>query len=180
MPPPMMSGGQFTEKDLANAQLPAAPESDNNLEVLLRPGLLADVEIIVERIPNAIHVPAQACVSKRTASRSRSGEERQSVRDERPIKPLKRSESTMIIAAGLNAGRDRALSDPFAKPGDKKEGKSGMAARRRWPCRRRRWRRAPGRQISDVDPFQSTFPNCTWGSPASWCTSCAACSPCWA
>ena len=39
-------------------------EEDSQLDVLLRPGLLADVEIIVEKIPNAIHVPAQAVFEK--------------------------------------------------------------------------------------------------------------------
>ena len=63
--PPMGGGsGRFTEDDLANAKLPPPPEQDSQLDVLLRPGLLADVEIIVEKIPNAIHIPAQAVFEK--------------------------------------------------------------------------------------------------------------------
>ena len=57
---------QFSEQDLNNAKLPPPPEDDNQLDVLLRPGLLADVEIIVEKIPNAIHVPTQAVFEKET------------------------------------------------------------------------------------------------------------------
>ena len=55
---PTLRPGQFSEKDLANAKLPPPVEADNQLDVLLRPGLLADVEIIVEKIPDAINIPA--------------------------------------------------------------------------------------------------------------------------
>jgi multidrug efflux pump subunit AcrA (membrane-fusion protein) len=111
--------GQFSEKDLAGAKLPPPPEEDTQLEVLLRPGLLADVEIIVEKLPNVIHIPAQALFEKdgkpmvyvQTGNRW----------DERLIKPLKRSESTLIVASGLNAGELVALSNPNAKPGGKKK-----------------------------------------------------------
>jgi len=111
--------GQFSEKDLADAKLPPPPEEDTQLEVLLRPGLLADVEIIVEKLPNVIHIPAQALFEK-------DGKPMVYVRagnrwDERLIKPLKRSESTLIVESGLNAGELVALSNPNARPGDKKK-----------------------------------------------------------
>jgi HlyD family secretion protein len=117
--------GQFTDKELAAADLPPAPEADNNLEVLIRPGLLADVEIILEKVPNAIHVPAQAVFEK-------DGKQIVWIKnggrwDEREIKPLKRTESTMIIASGLKPGEIVALSDPNAKPGEK--GKDRGAAK---------------------------------------------------
>ncbi len=126
MPPGGMRSGQFSEQELANAKLPPAVEADNQLDVLLRPGLLADVEIIIEKIPNAINIPAQAVFEKdgkpivyvRTANRW----------DERAIKPLKRSESTMVVASGLTPGETIAMSDPNAKPGDKKKEKSGGGA----------------------------------------------------
>ena len=91
--------------------------------MLIRPGLLADVEIILEKIPNAIHVPAQAVFEK-------DGKQIVWVKngrrwDEREVKPLKRTESTMIIASGLKPGETVALSDPNAKPGDKKKEKGG-------------------------------------------------------
>jgi hypothetical protein len=41
--------------------------------------------------------------------------------EERPIKPMKRSESVMVIASGVKPGDVIAMSDPFAKPGDKKK-----------------------------------------------------------
>ena len=115
----LSSTGQFSEKDLADAKLPPPPEEDTQLEVLLRPGLLADVEITVEKLPNVIHIPAQALFEK-------DGKPMVYVRagnrwDERLIKPLKRSESTLIVESGLNAGELVALSNPNAKPGDKKK-----------------------------------------------------------
>jgi Membrane-fusion protein len=124
-PPPMMMGmsrSQFSEKDFENAKLPPPPEADNNLDVLMRPGLLADVEIILEKIPNAINIPAQAVFEK-------DGKKIVYVRnqnkwDERAIKPLKRSESTIVVAEGLKAGETIAMSDPNAKPGDKKKDKA--------------------------------------------------------
>jgi HlyD family secretion protein len=122
MPGGMMFGSAaqaFSEKDLENAKLPPAPGEDSQLDVLLRPGLLADVEIIVEKIPNAIHIPAQAVFEKegKMLVYVRSG----SRWEPREVKPLKRSESTMVIASGLNPGETIALSDPNARPGDKKK-----------------------------------------------------------
>jgi multidrug resistance efflux pump len=124
----MGAPGQFSKKDMDNAKLPPPPEEDSQLEVLLRPGLLADVEIIVEKIPNALHIPVQAVFDKegKLLVYVKSG----NTFEPREIKPLKRSESTMVIADGLKAGETIALADPTAKPGDKKKDdkKAGGAA----------------------------------------------------
>ncbi len=109
--------GGFTAAQMAAAQLPAPPEEDSQLDVLLRPGLLADVEIVVENIPDAIHIPVQAVFEK-------SGDsivyvQQRNRFEEREIKPLKRSESTMVIAEGLEPGEVVALADPNAKPGER-------------------------------------------------------------
>jgi hypothetical protein len=109
---------QFTDKDLENARLPPPPEEESQLEVLLRPGLLADVEIIVEKIPNAVHVPAQAVFEK--DGKPVVYVQVKEVFEPRVVKPLKRSESTMVIAEGLKAGEVVALADPTARRGDKK------------------------------------------------------------
>jgi hypothetical protein len=126
LPGGMMRGfggptGPFTEKDLAEAKLPPPPEEDSQLEVLLRPGLLADVEIIVEKIPNAIHVPAQAVFEKegKPVVYVKVGERF----EPRFVKLSKRSESAVVIAEGLKPGETIALADPFARPGQKKEEK---------------------------------------------------------
>ena len=111
---------QFSDKDLENAELPTPPEADSQLDVLLRPGLLADVEIIVEKVPNALHIPLQAVFEKdgipivyvKNGSRF----------DERRIKPLKRSESVLVVAEGLSAGEQVALSDPNKSNKKNKQG----------------------------------------------------------
>jgi hypothetical protein len=119
--------GAFTAKDLENAKLPPPVEEGSQLDVLLRPGLLADVEIILEKYPNAVHVPNQAVFEK-------EGKQLVYVRtgggkwEERVIKPLKRSESVMVISSGVKQGDVVAMSDPTAKPGDKKKDKPASAS----------------------------------------------------
>jgi hypothetical protein len=110
--------------EIENAKLPPPPEEDNQLEVLLRPGLLADVEIIVEKVPNAVHVPNQA-VFERQGKLVVFVRNAKGVFEERAIRPLKRSESSMIIESGVKPGEVIALADPNAKPGDKKGGSNG-------------------------------------------------------
>jgi hypothetical protein len=123
---PMMFGGsqRFSAEDLANAKLPPPPEEDNQLEVLLRPGLLADVEIIVEKIPDAIHIPAQALYEKDGKMlvyvRQANGKF-----EPRVVKPLKRSENMMVIESGLNEGEEVALVDPEAARTSKKQDRPG-------------------------------------------------------
>jgi len=115
----MGSGQQFSEKDLENAKLPPPPEEESQLEVLLRPGLLADVEIIVEKIANAIHVPVQAVFEK--DGKPVVYVKRENAFEPRFIKPLKRSESVMVIAEGVKPGEIIALSDPTARTAEKKK-----------------------------------------------------------
>ena len=102
-----------------NAKLPPPPEEDTQFDVLLRPGLLADVQIIVEKIPNAINIPMQAVFEKdgKPVVFIKKG----SKFEQRAIKPLKRSENIMTIAEGVQPGDVIALADPTAKKGEKKE-----------------------------------------------------------
>jgi biotin carboxyl carrier protein len=111
-----------TEEERERAKLPPPPEEDSQLQALLRPGLLTDVEITVERIPNAIHIPAQGVFEKdgQPAVWVQSGRRF----EQRVVKLARRSESTMVIASGLKPGDVIALSDPTAKPSDKKGAKS--------------------------------------------------------
>jgi hypothetical protein len=117
-------GPQLSDKELQSAKLPPPPGEQSQLQVLLRPGLLADIEIIVEKIPNAIHIPNQAVFEKggKPVVYVRVGERF----EERAVKLAKRSESTMVISEGLKPGEEVALSDPTAL-GSKKQGagKSG-------------------------------------------------------
>jgi len=128
-PPPPRRTGPVEIKlapEIANAKLPPPPEADTGLEVLLRPGLLADVEITVEKVPNAINVPNQA-VFDRDGRLVVYVKQPNGKFEERAIKPMKRSESVMIIASGVKPGDVIALSDPNAKPGDEKK-KGGAGA----------------------------------------------------
>jgi HlyD family secretion protein len=118
--PPVVDG--FSEEDRKAAQLPKPPEEDSQVQTLLRPGLLADVEIIIEKIPNAIHVPAQAVFDK-------GGKPTVFVRrpngafEPREVQLVKRSETMMVLAGGVQPGEVIAMSDPTADQSGKK-GKS--------------------------------------------------------
>jgi multidrug efflux pump subunit AcrA (membrane-fusion protein) len=100
--------------------LPPPPEEEAEIDVLLRPGLLADIEIIVEKLENKVYIPAQAVFNRagkpvvfvQTA-------DKQFV--PRPVTLLKQSESTMVIQDGLKEGEIIALSDPTAGQSKKKE-----------------------------------------------------------
>jgi len=113
--------GGFTEADRKNAKLPLPPEQDSLVQVLLRPGLLADVEIQVEKLPDVIHVPAQAVFQK-------NGQflvyvQKNGKFEPRPVQLVKQSESMMVISSGVQAGEIVAMADPTAdkkKNGDKK------------------------------------------------------------
>jgi multidrug efflux pump subunit AcrA (membrane-fusion protein) len=110
----------FTEEDLAKAKLPPPPEEDSQLDVLLRPGLLADVEIIVEKIPNALHVPVQAVFERK--GKQVVFVKKGSRFEERAVEVARRSESTMVLGGGVKPDETVALADPYAqKTGKKKE-----------------------------------------------------------
>jgi hypothetical protein len=114
------SVSQYSEEERNNAKLPLPPEEDSQVKVLLRPGLLADVEIQVEKIPDALHVPAQAVFEK-------NGKPTVFVQQKnkrflpREVQLVKQSESMMVLASGVKAGDIVALSDPTADKSGKKE-----------------------------------------------------------
>jgi multidrug efflux pump subunit AcrA (membrane-fusion protein) len=108
-----------SEADRENAKLPPPPEENSQLATMLRPGMLADVEITVEKIPDAISVPNQAVFEK--GGRTIVYVENTTTHrfDERPVKLAKRSESVMVISDGLQPGETIALGDPTSKKNDK-------------------------------------------------------------
>jgi hypothetical protein len=116
----------YTEEDRKNAKLPLPPEQDSQVQLLLRPGLLADVEIQVEKLPDVIHVPAQAVFQKNgqflVYVHGKDGKFAP-----RPVQLVKQSESMMVIASGVTAGEIVAMADPTAnkKNGEKKSAGAG-------------------------------------------------------
>jgi hypothetical protein len=103
-------GPQFTEEERQNAKLPLPPEQDSEVQALLRPGLLADIEIIVEKIPNALHLPATAVFDKGGAKTVFVKVGKQF--EPRTVQVVKRSESTMVLSGGVQPGEIVALVDP--------------------------------------------------------------------
>ena len=112
----------FTEEERNNAKLPLPPGQDSQVGVLLRPGLLADVEIQVEKLSDVIHIPAQAIFQKEgkyTVFVRKNGKF-----EPRGVQLVKQSESTMVLSGGVQPGEIVALADPTADKSDKKGKKS--------------------------------------------------------
>jgi hypothetical protein len=102
------------------------------MDVLLRPGLLVEAEIIVEKIPNTLYVPLQAVYEKggRNVVYIRAGNRF----DARPVKLGQRTESQVAVVEGVREGEAVALQDmetggpqkaPKKGSKDKDKGKSG-------------------------------------------------------
>jgi hypothetical protein len=115
------SSNPFSDQDRANAKLPLPPEKDSQVQVLLRPGLLADVEIVVEKIPDALHIPAQAVFTKNNRPTVFVREAKTGKFSPREIQVLKQSESMMVLSGGVQPGEVVALADPTADKNAKKE-----------------------------------------------------------
>jgi multidrug resistance efflux pump len=122
---PVVNG--FSEEDRKSAKLPLPPEQDSQAQVLLRPGLLADVEIQVEKLSDVIHVPAQAVFQKNGLYLVYV--QNKGKYEPRPVQLVKQSESMMVIASGAQPGEIVAMADPTAdskkKNGEKKSSGGG-------------------------------------------------------
>ncbi|HLK61849.1 MAG TPA: HlyD family efflux transporter periplasmic adaptor subunit [Bryobacteraceae bacterium] len=123
------NGSPWTEDERNNAKLPIPPEQDSQVQALLRPGLLADVEIVVEKIPDVLHVPTQA-VFTRNGKPVVFVQQSNGRFEPRDVQLQKQSESLMVLASGVKPGEVIALADPTVDKTDKKksaEKKSGPA-----------------------------------------------------
>jgi hypothetical protein len=114
------SSNPFTDADRANAKLPLPPEKDSQVQVLLRPGLLADVEIMVEKIPDALHLPAQA-IFERGGRPTVFVQQKDGKFVAREVQIFKQSESMMVLSGGVQPGEVVALADPNADKNAKKD-----------------------------------------------------------
>ena len=113
-PPQAAPTSEFTEAQREAAQLPRPPEEGSDVEVLLRPGLLADAEVTVEEITNTLYIPYQAVFEEGTqtivylqdGSRLRA----------RRVQLGRRSESQVAIVEGLAEGDMVSLYRPDSAP----------------------------------------------------------------
>jgi len=112
---------QFSLADRENAKLPAPPAEGSDVEVLLRPGLLADAEVVVERIPDALHIPVQAVFE--------SGEnnivyvwERGQLTPRR-VETGRQTETRIAILSGLEEGETISLRPPVDERATPKKSK---------------------------------------------------------
>ena len=104
---------QFTLEDRQKARLPQPPREGSDVDVLLRPGLLADAEIIVDKIENTLYVPYQGIfeINGNPVVYIWDGNRL----DARRVELGKRSESQIAIVSGLEEGELIALEPPDAE-----------------------------------------------------------------
>ena len=102
--------GGFGQRQRQNAQLPSPPKEGTDIDILLRPGLLADAEVIVERLEDVVYIPYQAVFDSPQGSivylwNGRSLEPR-------PVQLGRRSESQVVILSGLEESDQIGLAPP--------------------------------------------------------------------
>ncbi len=108
------AGSEFSEAERAAAQLPRPPEEGSDVEVLLRPGLLADAEVTVEEITDTLYIPYQA-VFEEGAQTIAYVLEGNRLRPRR-IQLGRRSESQVAVIDGLLEGDFVSLYRPDSAP----------------------------------------------------------------
>jgi len=96
-----------------NFDLEIAIDQPGQADARLKPGMTVQVTVIVDRVPNAIAIPAQASFLKsgQTVAYVWSG----SKFEERAIQIERRSRDRLLISNGLRAGDLVALKDPTGK-----------------------------------------------------------------
>ena len=112
---PTSSGSEFNEAQRKAAVLPSPPEEGSDIDILLRPGLLADAEVIVENLPDTLYIPFQAVFEDGTHSVVYVLEEGRL--QPRRVTLGKRSESQIAITDGLSEGEMIALQAPESAGG---------------------------------------------------------------
>lgn len=107
-------GSEFSEAERSGAQLPEPPQQGSDVEVLLRPGLLADAEVTVEQIPDTLYIPYQAVFEEGAQNIVyvlESGRLRA-----RRVQLGRRSESQVAVTDGLAEGEQISLYRPDSAP----------------------------------------------------------------
>ncbi len=112
---PTSSGSEFNEAQRNAAVLSRPPEEGSDIDILLRPGLLADAEVIVENIPDTLYIPFQAVFGDGADSIVYVMEGNRPVA--RKVTLGRRSESQIAVTDGLEEGEMIALQAPDAAGG---------------------------------------------------------------
>ncbi len=101
---------EFSESERTAARLPSPPQQGSDVEVLLRPGLLADAEVTVEHIRDTLYIPYQAVFEQgaQTVVYVADGSRLQA----RPVRLGRRSESQVAVVDGLDEGELISLYRP--------------------------------------------------------------------
>ncbi len=108
------STSEFTETERRSAQLPEPPKQGSDVDVLLRPGLLADAEVTVEHIADTLYIPYQAVFEEGTQTivYVLEGSRLQA----RRVQLGRRSESQVSVREGLQEGEMISLYRPDSAP----------------------------------------------------------------
>ena len=112
---PTSSGSEFSAEQRKSAVLPRPPEEGSDVDILLRPGLLADAEVIVENIPDTLYIPFQAVFEDQAQPivYVLEGGRLQA----RRVSLGKRSESQIAVTDGLQEGEMISLQAPGSAAG---------------------------------------------------------------
>ncbi len=102
--------GGFTQQERESATLPSPPDVGSDIDILLRPGLLADAEVIVESLQNVVYIPYQAVFD--TNQGQVVYRWNGAALEPRPVELGKRSESQVVILSGLEEGDQISLQSP--------------------------------------------------------------------
>ncbi len=113
----------FTAAQRLSAKLPEPPQQGSVVEVLLRPGLLADAEVVVERIPDTLHIPVQAVYpsGENNIVYVWDGNDLQA----RRVEVGQRTETRVAVLSGLEEGETVSLQPPPDQRQTTKKKKSG-------------------------------------------------------
>ncbi len=122
------AGSEFSIAQREAAGLPRPPEEGSDVDILLRPGLLADAEVIVDSMSDVLYIPYQAVFESPQGPivYAWNGSNLES----RRVEIGRRSESQVVITAGLEEGELIALQAPDSERRARKKApvKSGGAA----------------------------------------------------
>ncbi|MEZ5364552.1 MAG: HlyD family efflux transporter periplasmic adaptor subunit [Bryobacterales bacterium] len=121
------AAGEFTAAQRKAATLPRPPEEGSDVEILLRPGLLADAEIIVDSMKDVLYVPYQSVFDTPQGHIVYLWNGK--TLERRSVELGRRSESQVVIASGLEEGDMISLEPPASERREKKtpKKKSGGA-----------------------------------------------------